>query len=165
VSDPSPATPLAVAAEAGDSYWTLGTLVTVKVSGEQTGGRFALWENTLPHGAAPPSHSHPQDESFYVLEGELTVWLDGERGARGPGDFTFAPAGVPHTFRVDSESARVLVLSTPAGIERFLIDLGIPAEAPVLPPPDASRPDEERRKAIERAHGMQVYGPPPGPDD
>jgi hypothetical protein len=47
-----------------EPLWFLGTLVRLKLTGEQTGGRFALWEGVLPHGAAPPLHSHPQDETF-----------------------------------------------------------------------------------------------------
>ncbi|MGH3049949.1 MAG: cupin domain-containing protein, partial [Gaiellaceae bacterium] len=57
-----------------EALWFLGTLVRPKLSGEQTGGRFALWEGVLPRGAAPPLHSHPQDETFYVLEGSVVVW-------------------------------------------------------------------------------------------
>lgn len=58
-----------------ESLWFLGTLVRLKLTGKETGGRFALWEGVLPGGAAPPLHSHPQDETFYVIEGELTAWL------------------------------------------------------------------------------------------
>jgi len=145
--------------------WALGTLTQMKVDGEQTGGRFALWENLFPQGAAPPLHTHPEDESFFVLEGELVVWLAGERTRCGPGSFIFAPAGTPHTFRVDSESARLLALSTPAGIEGFLRDVGSAAEHPPLPPADAPRPSDEERTATERAHGVQILGPPPGPRD
>src|SRR5947209_19318976 len=64
-----------VAAGGGEPLWFLGTLARIKLDGAQTGGRFALWEGVLPRGAAPPLHSHPQDETFYVLEGELTVWI------------------------------------------------------------------------------------------
>lgn len=55
--------------------WFLGTLARMKLEGHRTAGRFALWEGVLPRGAAPPLHSHPQDETFYILEGELTAWL------------------------------------------------------------------------------------------
>ena len=58
-----------------EALWFLGTLARMKLDGRQTGGRFALLEGVMPHGAAPPLHSHPQDETFYVLEGELTAWL------------------------------------------------------------------------------------------
>ena len=109
----------------GELLWFLGTLVRVKLDGHQTAGRFALLEIVLPHGAAPPLHSHPQDETFYILEGELTAWLvepeladDGSeppawvktRGRRCEvGDVVFAPGGTPHTFRVESDTARMLV--------------------------------------------------------
>ena len=157
--------PGAFGATEGELIWALGTLAKLKVTGEQSGGRFGIWENTFPRGAAPPLHTHPEDESFFVLEGELVVWLDGKRTECAPGSFIFAPAGTPHTFRVDSESARVLALSTPAGIERFLRAVGSPADSATLPPLDAPRPSEEKRAAAEREHGVRVLGPPPGPED
>ena len=58
-----------------EDLWFLGTLARIKLDGHHTGGRFALWEGVLPRGAAPPLHSHPQDETFYVIEGEVTAWL------------------------------------------------------------------------------------------
>lgn len=177
------ASPLAepqVATGSAPPLWFLGTLARLKLTGEQTGGRFALWEGVLPRGAAPPLHSHPQDETFYVLEGELTVWivereLAGDDGsppewvaARAqicrPGAVAFAPAGVPHTFRVESDTARVLFLSTPAGIEDYVRALSEPARWPWLqPPPDGPRVDAERLAAVESELGVVRHGPPPPP--
>ena len=57
------------AAEDGESLWFLGTLATIRVPGEAVGDRFALLEFVFPHGASPPLHTHPQDESYVVLEG------------------------------------------------------------------------------------------------
>src|SRR5581483_5360005 len=69
----------------GEPLWFLGTLARMKLTGEDTGGRFALWDGVLPRGAAPPLHSHPQDETFYVLEGDVTAWLvPPEAAERGP---------------------------------------------------------------------------------
>jgi mannose-6-phosphate isomerase-like protein (cupin superfamily) len=158
--------------------WFLGTLVRMKLTGEQTGGRFALWEGVLPHGAAPPLHSHPQDETFYVLEGSLTVWIvEGELAADGSsppawqhthgtscgaGAAAFVPAEVPHTFRVESDTARLLFLSTPAGIEDYVQALAEPARWPWLqPPPDGPRVSLERLAAVERELGVVRHGPPP----
>jgi hypothetical protein len=73
--------------------------------------------------------------------------------------------GLPHTFRVDTETARVLVLSTPAGLERFVRDAGIPATAPTLPPPDTPRPSADKLAQIFRAHGQVNLGPPLSPGD
>ena len=52
-----------------------GTTTRFTAPGSETAGQFGLFEALMPHGAAPPLHSHPQDETIYVLEGELTAWL------------------------------------------------------------------------------------------
>ena len=66
----------------------------------------------LPHLSSPPLHTHPQDETYVVIEGRMTLVAGEQRFELGAGDAGTAPAGVPHTFRVDSEVARVLLLST-----------------------------------------------------
>lgn len=166
----------------GENLWFLGTLAQMKLEGHQTAGRFALWEGILPHGAAPPLHSHPQDETFYILDGQLTAWLvepeladdDADppawvktRGRRcGTGTVVFAPGGTPHTFRVESDTARMLTLSTPAGIENMVRGLAEPARWPWLqPPPDGPRVPAERMAVVERETGMVRHGPSPPPHD
>jgi len=164
-----------VGPQSTETLWFLGTLVRLKLDGEQTGGRFALWEGVFPRGAAPPLHSHPQDETIYLLEGEMTGWVvpDGRvdpaawasEGQRlGPGGVLYAPGGVPHTFRVESDTARVIVLSAPAGIEDMVRGLAEPARWPWLqPPPDGPRVPAERVAEVERRTGMLRHGPPPPP--
>jgi quercetin dioxygenase-like cupin family protein len=147
----------------GERLWFLGTLATIKVPGEAVDGRFALIEFLFPHGASPPLHTHPQDESYVVLDGRLTVQVGEQRLELDEGATVVVPIGVPHTFRVDSDSARVLVLSTPAGIERFVRDGSVPAGSPTLPPADAPRPSPEEMERIFQAHGQVNVGPPLGP--
>ncbi len=149
----------------GEQLWFLGTLATIKVPGEATDGRFALIEFLFPHLASPPLHTHPQDESYVVLEGALTVQAGDERFELTPGSVSVVPMGVAHTFRVDSDTARVLVLSTPAGIERMVRDGSVPATTPNLPPSDGSRPSTEELEGVFRAHGQVNVGPPLAPDD
>ncbi len=166
----------------GETLWFLGTLARMKLDGRQTAGRFALWEGVLPHGAAPPLHSHPQDETLYLLDGEITAWIVepqladnhedpptwvGTRGRRcAVGAVVFAPAGTPHTFRVESDTARMLVMSTPAGIEDMVRGLGEPARWPWLqPPPDGPRVSAERMARVERETGMVRHGPSPPPSE
>jgi quercetin dioxygenase-like cupin family protein len=163
-----------------EDLWFLGTLARMKLEGRHTGGRFGLWEGVLPHGAAPPLHSHPQDETFYILEGELTAWLVepelaadradppnwlSTRGQRcGAGTVVFAPGATPHTFRVESDTARLVVFSTPAGIEDMVRGLAEPARWPWLqPPPDRPRVSAGRVAHVERQTGMVRYGPAPPP--
>jgi quercetin dioxygenase-like cupin family protein len=104
----------------GEQLWFLGTLATIRVSGEATDERFALIEFLFPRHASPPLHTHPQDESYIVIEGLLTVRAGEQRFQLEAGAAAVVPMGVSHTFRVDSETARVLVLSTPAGLERMI---------------------------------------------
>jgi quercetin dioxygenase-like cupin family protein len=149
----------------GERLWFLGTLAIVRVPAEATGGRFSLIEFLFPHHASPPLHTHPQDESYIVLDGQLTVVGGSDRFELGPGGTAVIPMGVAHTFRVDSETARVLVLSTPAGIEEFVREGSVPATAPTLPPPDVPRPAPAELERIFQAHGQIHIGPPLGPQD
>jgi quercetin dioxygenase-like cupin family protein len=153
------------AAGQGERRWFAGTLATITVPGEASDERFALIEFLLPHAASPPLHTHPQDESYVVLEGRLTVQAANQRFELAEGATGLVPMGVPHTFRVDSETARVLVLSTPAGLERLVRDGSVPADAATLPPAGTPRPSPEDFAAIFRANGQVNLGPPLGPDD
>jgi quercetin dioxygenase-like cupin family protein len=145
-----------------EPLWFLGTLARVLLDGEQTGERFAVIEILLPKGASPPMHSHPQDETFYILDGEVSVWIeDAPRRCRA-GAIALAPGGVPHSFHVESDTARMLVISTPAGIERYIRELSEPAKWPWLQPPaDGPRVPLERIEAVERELGVVRHGPPP----
>jgi quercetin dioxygenase-like cupin family protein len=149
----------------GEQLWFVGTLATIRVPGEAVGGRYALIEFLFPRGASPPRHTHPQDESYIVVDGQLTVQAGERRFELGPGGTAAVPMGVAHTFRVDSETARVLVLSTPAGLERFVRDGSVPAAAATLPPPNTPRPTAEELARVFEAHGQINVGPPLGPDD
>jgi quercetin dioxygenase-like cupin family protein len=149
----------------GEQLWFLGTLAPIRVPGEAVDGRYALIEFLFPRGASPPRHTHPQDESYIVVDGQLAVHPGDRRFALGSGGTAAVPMGVAHTFRVDSETARVLVLSTPAGLERLVRDGGVPAAAATLPPPDAPRPSGAELARIFEANGQVNVGPSLGPDD
>jgi quercetin dioxygenase-like cupin family protein len=146
----------------GEPRWFLGTLYYPLVDGGDSAGRLGLWEVVMPRGAAPPLHTHPQDEAFYVLDGKLTVWAGPTTAVCEAGSAVYVPAEVPHAFRVESDTARLLCLSTPAGIEEYLQDLSEPAAWPWLqPPPDGPRVPADRLTKVEREHGVVRVGPPP----
>jgi quercetin dioxygenase-like cupin family protein len=154
--------PYALAREEGRAVWFLGTLVIVKATGEQTGGAFGLIDNVMPAGFASPYHTHRnEDESFYVVEGEMSLYVGGERVKAGPGAFVYGPRGVPHGFEVDgTEPARILLQNHPAGFEGFPVEVGEPAEQLVLP--EAEPPDMERLMAIAAKYDIEILGPLPG---
>ena len=149
----------------GERWWFLGTLAILRVPGEAVGGRYSLIEFLFPHHASPPRHSHPYDESLIVIEGQLTMVAGESRFGLGPGGVAAAPQGVPHTFRVESETARVLALSTAAGLEQMVRDGSVPAAEATLPPPDTPRPSAEAIEAVFAKHGQVNHGPPLGPND
>ena len=105
----------------------------VKVGSEDSGGAFALLDNTNPAGTYLPPHvHHNEDETFYVLEGEFEFHIGDQNLRAGPGTTVFAPRSIPHAFKVTSASpARALVLVTPGGFERCMEELG---ELPLEPP-------------------------------
>jgi quercetin dioxygenase-like cupin family protein len=158
VSTPPPAPTWSASGE-GEQLWFLGTLAIIRVPGEAVEGRFSLVEFVFRKHTSPPLHTHPQDESYLVLEGQIIVKAGSERFRVGPGATAVMPMGVPHTFRVESETARVLVLSTPAGIERFVRDASLPAAGPTLPPADAPRPSPQELERVYRKHACIEVGP------
>ena len=108
--------PYALASEEGPAVWFLGTLVIMKATGEQTGGAFGLIDNLMPAGFASPYHMHRnEDESFYVVEGEMTFYVGEERVKAERGAFVYGPRGVPHGFEVDGASQ-----DTPAKLPGWL---------------------------------------------
>ena len=99
------------------------TSVILKAESADGGGRFSMAETTLAPGyPGPGPHIHESlVDSFYVLEGTLTMWLGDERHTLEAGDFTLAPPGAVHTFANESEApVRVLNVMAPAGFERYL---------------------------------------------
>jgi quercetin dioxygenase-like cupin family protein len=114
-------TPYVLGPEEGEAFWGFGALWTPKATAEQTGGRFSMIEEVAPRGEGTPLHVHREDdETFYVLEGELTFYLNegGQPIPASAGSFVHIPGGVVHAFQVDSETARYLITTTPQH-ERF----------------------------------------------
>lgn len=145
------------------AWWLLGGRYTFIATGADTEGRMAVAETLVPPEGSPPLHVHErEDETFYVIEGRVTVILDGTEIPLGPGGSAVGPRGVPHTFRVEGPApARMLVACAPAGFEEFVAALGEPAAGPGLPPPPAGPPDVERIAAVAEAHGIR-FPPPAG---
>ena len=142
------------------SIWFIDNLARVLVDGEASGGTIAVVESEARRGDMPPLHVHRrEDEIFYVLDGKL--WLHQPDGSieLGPGQAAFAVRDVPHTYRVESETARWLVIANPAGFDAFVREVGEPAPEEVLPP-EGRVHDVGRIAEISARYGIELLGPP-----
>ncbi|HWF26418.1 MAG TPA: cupin domain-containing protein [Solirubrobacteraceae bacterium] len=142
-------------------------LQTIKIGREDTNGAYGLIEVVVPAGVGSPWHVHPEeDEWFYVLEGELTVWVADTKLSLTPGSFAFGPKGVPHTFYIETGVARMLVGFAPMQFEGFQREVGEPALERVLPqpadgPPDTGAVDPDRE--AQRVRDPRTPRPAPRP--
>jgi quercetin dioxygenase-like cupin family protein len=98
-----------------------GEEITILLDGERTGGKLTMWTEITPPGGGPPSHYHlNEDETFHVLEGRVAFLSGGEWHEVGPGGAAFMPRCVVHTFKnVGDQPSRMLIITTPSGIEEF----------------------------------------------
>ena len=153
--------PVSTGAGEGEHLWFFGGLTTIKADGTDTGGSVLVTEQLAPRGSGSPLHVHHNEhEWFYVLEGELTIWVDGSTVVAGAGSFVFGPRDVPHTFVVSSEQARFLLVTEPAGFEGFVRRLAEPATAAVIPPAPTAPPDMGPVLQAAADYGLEILGPP-----
>jgi len=138
----------------GDVYRFLAT-------GEDTNGKYALIQALVSPGGGPPPHVHSrEDEGFYVLEGEITFTIDGERVVATAGMFANMQVGTPHSFKNESNKpAKMLVSVAPAGLEKMFIEIGVPlaeGATTALPP---TREDVEKLLAVSPKYGIEIRLP------
>jgi quercetin dioxygenase-like cupin family protein len=145
--------------------WFLDNAVTVHH--EPTDAEpFSVIEVAGHPGNAVPLHLHDEDETFTVLEGELTIRLGGDTLVLRAGRSAAAPLGVPHAYAVTSETpARWLAVTTPGRFGDFVAAVARPAETDGLP--ERSGPPSDEQLAwltdVAAAHGIEIIGPPPFP--
>jgi mannose-6-phosphate isomerase-like protein (cupin superfamily) len=145
---------------ANRALWFIDNLVRVLVDGETTAGALDLVEVEAREGDMPPLHvHHDTDETFYVLEGEVSLHLPGGSVTLGAGESFFAPRGVPHVYRVESERARMLAVGTPAGFADFVREVSDGPEGDGFPPRGREH-DPARLAEVAARHRIQLLGPP-----
>lgn len=141
-----------------DAFWWQGSLMRIKARASDTGGALGVIEGTFYRGFGPPLHVHSrEDEALYVLEGRIRFRLGDDEFVAGPGRWAWGPRGVPHAFKVESESARALVVVTPGGFEQMFEEAGTPVGE--SPEPPQSGYDPEAAIRISKQFGFEVVGP------
>jgi len=132
---------------------------SILASTSDTSGVLSAMEVAGPGGAVPPLHVHRhEDEAFYVLEGEYSVFVGDDVIAATPGTWVWGPRGVPHGYQVHSERGRHLSLITPAGFEAFF------EEGAAIATPDSDpRQEMSGLAAVAARYGVELLGPAPAP--
>ncbi len=155
---PAPRGVVALSPNAGERIWFLDQLVVVKLRGADA--PYGVLETELAKDRGTPFHRHTdEDEAFYVLEGELSIYVEGGTVLHGsPGTYVHVPRGVAHGFKTHTR-VRMLVLSGPTGFVDFTREYGAPAPDAGLPP--AAAPNLPRLQALAAKYHIELLGPLP----
>ncbi len=123
-------------------------------------------EMTLPVGSSAPLHVHDAlDDTWYILDGEMVVRCGDDTQRVGAGHWVSMPRGVPHTFRVVGDhEARILLVHDNATFRDLIRDLGVPAQAHVVPPQPVFPPMDELAR-VAGSHDLTPVGPPMSAED
>jgi quercetin dioxygenase-like cupin family protein len=147
--------------EEGKRIGIVGDVYRFLATGEETDGKYATFEAIVPPGSGPPPHIHSrEEESFLVLEGEMTFQLGDERFVAGEGTFLNMPVGSLHCFKNESDkTARLLISLAPAGLEGMFFEVGTPLADDVTTAPPPS--EAEIKKLLETAprFGVEIKVP------
>ena len=150
-----------VPAETGPVFWGPGDEMTFLATGEETGGAyFMALVSVMPGGGPPPHIQRREDESFYLLEGTLTLQAGGKTIHAAAGDFVHIPRGTVHSFRNTGDAkAKLLVVATPAGLENFFAEAFYPAVDGAEPPTGFDEEFRQRAMAAAAKYGLELLPP------
>lgn len=138
------------------SRWFLGCQVRTRATAADTAGGLGMIEQIVPPGFGSPYHVHRnEDESFYILEGQIHFYSGESSYVLGPGGFAFLPRNIPHGFRTEGDvPSRSLLLATPGNFINFVADLS--TVEPLAGPPDMTLLMETAAR-----YNVDILGPLP----
>jgi mannose-6-phosphate isomerase-like protein (cupin superfamily) len=142
----------------GRTIAVVGDVYRFLATGEDTNGKYTLWEAIVPPGGGPPPHVHSrEEEGFYILEGEITLQIGDKRLVATAGMSANMPVGTPHSFRNESDRpAKMQILIAPAGLEQMFFEFGVPVAegaTTALPP---TKEEIEKLLAIAPRYGIEI---------
>ena len=145
--------------EGGSTVFLVGDTYTTLLTGDQTGGAFALLEAIVPPDTGPPPHvHHAEDETFVLLEGELSFRVGDQAHAAAAGTTIFVPRGTQHSFtNVGDGAARMLFMYSPAGMEGMFAEIGTLGTRGVQAPP-RTMTDVEAMIAVAAKYRFSIEG-------
>ena len=145
----------------GRTIAVVGDVYRFLATGEDTNGKYAMWEAIVPPGGGPPPHVHSrEEEGFFILEGEITFTVNGERVVAKTGTFANMSVGTPHSFKNESgQPAKMLISVAPAGLEQMFFEVGVPlaeGATTALPP---TKDEIEKLLAVAPRYGVEIRLP------
>lgn len=145
----------------GRTIAVVGDVYRFLATGEDTNGKYAMWEAIVPPGGGPPPHVHSrEEEGFYILEGKITFTVDDEKIVATTGMFANMPVGRPHSFKNESNSpAKMLITVAPAGLEQMFFDVGVPLDEGATTALPTTKEEIEKLLAIAPKYGIDIRVP------
>lgn len=113
--------------EPGKQFIVFGHFFNLLVTGEESGGRYFIYEDLVPPGGGPPLHTHPDEELFYIIEGEFQFILNdlATPFRVAPGQLVKVPSNAVHTFKnVGETMGRTLTMLLPGDLEQYYRAVG-----------------------------------------
>ena len=131
----------------------VGDTYTITVSGDETNGRFCIIDMHIPPGGGPAPHRHDFEETFILLEGQIEATFRGKKSLVRAGDTINIPANAPHQFHnSSSKPVRLLCICSPAGQEKFFLEVGVPVATRTTAPPKLD--DKQTAAFLEKAKAL-----------
>ena len=145
----------------GRTIAVVGDVYRFLATGEDTNGKYALWEAIVPPGGGPPPHVHSrEEEGFYILEGEITLQVGEKRLIATAGMFANMPVGTPHSFKNESSKpAKMLISVAPAGLEKMFFEVGVPVAHGATTAAPTTKEEIEKMLAIAPKYGIEIRLP------
>lgn len=154
-------TPTLRAAAHAQTIAVVGDVYRILADGSDTQGHYAMIDAIVPPGGGPPPHIHRrEEEAFFILEGEITFSIDGQRIVASAGQFANVSIGTLHAFKNESDRpARMLITVAPAGLEQMFLEVGtlLPAGTTQAPPP--SHDDVHNLLQAAPKYGIEIHLP------
>lgn len=154
--------PTVRSSDEGRTITIVGDVYRFLATGEETNGKYALWEAIVPPGGGPPPHVHSrEEEGFYILEGEILFRIGEERIVATAGMFANMPVGTPHSFKNESSKpAKMLISVAPAGLEQMFLEVGTPVANGTTTAAPPGKDEIEKFLAVAPRYGIEVKLPP-----
>jgi quercetin dioxygenase-like cupin family protein len=145
----------------GRTIAVVGDVYRFLATGEDTDGKYALWEAIVPPGGGPPPHVHSrEEEGFVILEGEITFQIGDQRLVATAGMFANMPVGTPHSFKNESDKpAKMLISVAPAGLEGMFFEFGVPVAQGVTTAPPPTKAEIDKLLEIAPRYGIEIRLP------